>query len=164
MLRLLAILALVAPAPSALAAPVTLDQARAFLVQFEGYRLVPYRDGAHISVGIGHNLTVHGERVKSRYTALEVERMFRRDLVWALDACRAGVRDFDDLPERVQLVALGVCWTVGRTGFHRFTNFRRALSYRAYNSAAHELSRTPWARQVGEHRSRHHIHVLLAQP
>lgn len=142
-------------------APITVEQARQHLIQWEGYHLTPYRDGSSWSVGIGHNLTAHGEVKRPRYSHLEVQRMFLKDLAWSLDALRKSIRAFDDLPQDVQLVALSVVWTTGRTGFNRFTSFRRALSYRAFNGAAHELALSRWAKQVSPSRRDHHVRVLL---
>ena len=141
---------------------LTLDQIRAHLVQWEGYRTQPYRDGPGWSVGIGHSLTQHGEQgIWHRpYTSVEIERLFRRDVAWSLDACRQGIEDFDALPIDVQLVAIGVCWGVGRTGFERFRGFRLALSYRAYDSAATELRLSRWAGQVGPNRTRAYVQTL----
>ena len=145
---------------AATAAPITYAEARDYLVQWEGYRTTPYRDGPGYSVGIGHSLTANGEIPRARYTAVQIERYFAADLSWALDACRAGIRDFDELPKRVQLVALSVAFTTGRTGFHRFSGFRRALSWRAYEAAAAELSHSFWRNQVSASRFNHSISVI----
>lgn len=154
-MRLFLFLSLLSPA---FAAPSP-ARIRAELVKWEGYRLVPYRDGAHWSVGIGHNLTVNRQPAR-RYSPAEVERFFLADVSWALDACRKGISDFDDLPEQVQLVCISVAFGVGRTGFDRFRNFRLAMSYRAYDSAASELRLSKWATQVSPARRDHHIRVL----
>ena len=54
------------------AEPLTAERAQRYLIQWEGYRLVPYADGrVNQSVGIGHNLTIHGEPTKARYTDAE---------------------------------------------------------------------------------------------
>lgn len=144
------------------AVPVTYSEARTYLVQWEGYKTTPYRDGpaGHYSVGIGHSLTANGEVPRARYSPTQIERYFAADLSWALDACRAGVRRFDDLPKDIQLVALSVAFTTGRTGFHRFTNFRRALSWRAYDAAAVELADSKWRTQVSVSRFNHCVRVL----
>lgn len=149
---------------AAFAAPVGLATIRQHLVQWEGYRLTPYKDGPNgYSVGIGHSLFANGERVKPRYTAIEVERLLLRDIAWSLDSCRTGIDRFDDLPERVQLVAIGVAFTTGRTGFIRFSGFRRALSWRAFDMAASELGRSRWYTQVSARRANAYIRTLRTQ-
>lgn len=139
---------------------VPLDKLRQEMVRWEGYRLSPYRDGSGYAVGIGHNLTAHGEEVRT-YTAAEVEAFFKSDIQWAIAACRNGIDNFDDLPDDVQIVCISVAFTVGRTGFQRFKDFRLAMSYRAYNAAATELRLSKWAAQVSPSRRDHHIDVLL---
>lgn len=143
------------------ATPVSPDAMRAYLIRYEGYRLTPYRDGNHWAVGVGHSLTAHRQAVRA-YSRVEVERFLWTDLSWSLDACRRGVRDFDDLPHEVQLLCVGVAFTVGRTGFERFRQFRLALSHRAYNAAAHELRWSKWFTQVSAARANAAVRVLLA--
>lgn len=142
------------------AAPVFIDRAWREMVKWEGNKTTPYRDAGGWSVGVGHNLTAHGQPVKSAYTRAEVYQLFLHDLAVSLEAARAGVRDFDDLPQDVQLVVLGVIWGVGPTGFTRFHSFRLALSYRAYSSATTELASSKWARQVSAARYNVAIRVL----
>lgn len=141
-------------------APVSADAIKRHLVEWEGYSLVPYRDGPGWSAGIGHSLTMHGHPVRSRYTAAQVDRWFREDVSWALDACRRGIERFDDLPHDVQIVCVGIAFGVGRTGFDRFRNLRLALSYRAYRSAASELRLSRWATQVSPVRRDYYVSVL----
>jgi hypothetical protein len=147
-------------AATAYAAPVSTDHAYADLVRWEGHKLVPYRDQDGWSVGVGHALTMHGEPVKRSYTRAEVYQLFLHDFAVSKEVCRAGIRDFDRLPEDVQLVALGLAWGVGPTGFMRFRSFRLALSYRAYEAAVTELATSRWARQVSAARLNAAIHVL----
>lgn len=132
------------------------------LVEHEGYKTRPYRDGSGWSVGIGHNLTANRERIlrERPYTHDEIVNLFRRDLVWALDAVRTGIEGYDALPEDIQLVALGVAWTVGRTGFLRMTSFRGALSRRNYVEAGRALVRARWSGQVGSNRVRRYLDAL----
>lgn len=134
------------------------------LREHEGYRLIPYKDRkGTISVGIGHNLTAHGEQPKTVYSAAEVARYFRADLKVALTAARAGVKDFDTFTDHVQLVVVGVAFSCGPTGFKAFERFRAALSDRDYLRAAVELENSQWATQVSEERLRRYIQLLVAQ-
>ncbi len=143
---------------------LSLDTIRAYLVQWEGYSLTPYRDGPGYSVGIGHSLFANREKVRP-YSRAEVERFFYRDTSWVIDACRLGITGFDQLPTDVRLVCIGLAFGVGRTGFARFHQFRLALSHRAYNAAAHELGLSKWYRQqVSPARARAAYNTLLSQP
>ncbi len=148
---------------SACAAPLSTERAYADLVRWEGHKLIPYRDADGWSVGVGHALTRHGEPVKRVYTRAEVRTLFYHDLAVSLEACRAGVRDFDLLPEEVQLIALNVAWGVGPEGFMRFKGFRFALGRRTYNAAATELFLSKWYRQVSPSRANWAINALRSQ-
>ncbi len=132
---------------SAWAAPVDAATVRRSLIKWEGYYVVPYKDGrVNMSVGIGHNLTAHGEPVRPRYTAAQINAMFDRDLMVALRACRTGVERFDELPEEVQLVCISLVWTCGAKGFMRFKDVRSALSRRAYTASSTMLYLSNWFR------------------
>ncbi len=133
------------------------------LIRWEGHSLTPYRDGAGYSVGVGHSLSAHAEPVKARYTQTEVWALFLADLSWSLDSCRSGIRDFDSLPRDIQLVALGLAWNVGRTGFARFHDFRVALSYRSYESAAFALQTSRWYQQAPARRVNAYLGTLRSQ-
>ena len=158
---LLALLAALCPLTGC-AVPVTEGAIRAHLVQWEGYRLTAYRDGPRgWSVGIGHSLTSNMEKVKrSAYTRAEIERFWAEDCSWAWDACRGGVERFDDLPQDIQLITLGVAFTCGRTGFARFVSFRRALGWRAFDLAATELATSRWYAQVSAARASTYVKTL----
>lgn len=139
-----------------------MEQIRSELIRWEGYRTQPYRDGNHWSVGVGHNLTAHRQPARS-YNRLEIEQFFLSDLEWAQRAARRGVRDFDLLPDDVQVIVLSLIWSVGGAGFQRFHDFRTALHARSWRRAASELRRSLWARQVAPGRLSNHVNVLLAQ-
>lgn len=142
---------------------VTTSESLAYLRVWEGVSTTPYRDNGGYSVGVGHWLG-RTKPAKTRYTQVEILNLFYRDLAIALEACQKGVKGFADLPKDVQLVTLGLAWSVGPSGFQRFTNFRRALSRRAYNAASIELADSKWWGQVEAARARHSFNVLQAQP
>ena len=130
---------------------------------WESFCLTPYNDGAHKSVGLGHNLSAHKEALKPSYTQIELMTFFRSDLATSLRAARAGVRDFDDLPDEVQLAVVGLIWTVGPTGFFKFKNLRLALSMRAFDGAASELWDSKWRTQISMERFNYYFNVLKSQ-
>lgn len=161
---MIAVIIFVLSALALRAEPVSYHVLRSHLIQYEGYRHSPYRDGASWSVGVGHNLTANGHKKKSYYTSREIEQFLAADLSWALDSCRKGIRDFDSLPHSVQCVAVGVAFGVGRTGFERFKGFRTALSNRSYRKAAMELQLSQWSRQVSPARANAYLKTLRALP
>lgn len=141
---------------------VTPEECYTYLKRWEGYSTTVYRDGPGYSVGVGHYLGSSRPR-RLTYSHAEIRQLFYRDLAIALAACERGVEGFSALPRQVQLVTLGVAWSVGPTGFMRFKEFRRALNWRAYEGAATELADSKWARQVGAARYNHAIGVLKNQ-
>ncbi len=159
-----ALLAFLCLAGRLAAAPLQTDLVMVELTRWEGHRLVSYKDGVHgWAVGIGHSLTQHGEPVRRLYTATEVRAFFYHDLAVALDTCRAGIDDFDSLPEEVRLVALNVAWGVGPSGFMAFKDLRRSLSRRAWTAATMSLYLSQWFHQVSPARANWAIAVLRAQ-
>lgn len=157
MIRLLLLLCAVPLA----AAPITQQQALAYLGPWESFRLESYKDGrVNMSVGLGHSLTAHGEPVMARYTEDECLRFFARDFANAQRICRIGVRNFDGLPLAAQEVCIGLAWCCGPTGFLRFVNLRRALAARAFENAAVELYLSRWFWQVGPARANAAVKAL----
>lgn len=147
------------------AAP-SLNTIKQSLVRWEGYRLTPYRDPVSKDwcVGVGHNLTARRQAIRRSYTALEVERLLLKDVAEAVDAARAAVRGYDELPDDVQLVVLHLAYTTGRRGLMQFTNLRLALGWRAYNAAATELRLSRWYAQVSPSRAKWAHDILYNQP
>lgn len=141
----------------------TVEQACAYLIQYEGKTstVVTRRNGERV-VGIGHNVAFD-RVVKDRYTDWEVERLFVRDFVIAIGACRRGVRDFDRLPLEVRLACVSIAFSVGPTGFQRFVNLRRALSVRWWEGAMVELADSRWRVQVQPARFNRALAALKAQ-
>ncbi len=149
---------------SQLAAAPSIAAVRAHLIEWEGYRTTPYRDGLNgYSVGIGHNLTVHQETPRAHYSAIQIERLFLRDYSIALDAIRAAIPDFDNLPKDAQLVLIGVVWGTGPTGFARFKDLIFSVNHKAWNAAHNALYWSKWRVQVGEKRAQAYIAVLNDQ-
>lgn len=123
---------------------------RTHLIHWEGLRYGPYRDpsGEGLCVGVGHR--ARNGRLHAVYGHDEVETLYRADLRKALRTARAGVVAFDTLPPEARQLVVGVIWTCGSTGFHRFRRFRAALSRRDYTRAARELRASRWYRQEGD--------------
>lgn len=160
-MRLLSLLLLFA-APTLFAAP-SLDAIKAHIAHWEGFSLAPYNRSikgvvVETSVGYGHNLRAHGEPIRL-YTQEEVDAFFARDVEDALRACR-HIKDFDRLPDQVQLCCIGIAFSTGPTGFSKWKGLRRALNGRLYELAGYEIASSVWARQVGQTRMRAYFDVV----
>lgn len=143
--------------PAALTSP----DYRVNLVRFEGVRTKPYRDkGGGWTVGVGHSLTAHRDRVKPRYTLDEIRDFYDRDLAAALRAARELVAGFDELPEPARELTVHLIWTCGPTGFARFKDLRFCLSHRMWNSARVQLLNSRWINQVQRSRAEWALNAL----
>lgn len=136
--------------PSELSAtPVDLVKLYAFTIQTEGFKMVPYRDGDQWCAGMGHVL--RGPR-KPIYYDDEILGWFEADVENARRICRKGIKHFDELPDEAQLVAIGLAYTTGPTGFMKFRDFRKQMSHQRFKRAANALKNSLWRTQVGEAR------------
>lgn len=124
------------------------DVAYANLVKFEGYRNVPYRDSGGWAVGVGHNITYNKTPLKPFYSDSEIKRLFERDYLKALAACKKLIVGFESLPVGVQLVCINIAFSCGETGLEKFRKFRLALSRKNWHTASIELKNSKWFSQV----------------
>ncbi len=145
------------------AKPVTHQAAFPELRKWEGYSLVPYKDGVCMSVGLGHNLTAHAQPIRP-YTDAECRAFYVHDFAIAQESCRAGVTDFDNLPQNVQIVTIGLVMCVGPKGFRAFKGLRLALSRRAFNAASAEIADSKWFHQVSRARAMATYNTFYRQP
>jgi GH24 family phage-related lysozyme (muramidase) len=139
----------------------TAEQFKPYIKKWEGYSNTPiYRKNGEGVVGIGHNIA-YDKNVKKYYSNYELKRIYINDYVKSLDAVRKLINDFDSLPMEAKLVCLSVEWTVGKTGFERFYEFRSNISERRYKAAATELYDSKWATQVSKKRLNDYINKLI---
>jgi len=132
-----------------------------YLIKFEGYKNIKYRDGRHWAVGIGHNLSFEKyNKIGSYYTDAEINYFFTNDLIIALATARKYVRNFDSLPSDAKLVTISLIFTVGPKGFSKFQKFRLALERGNYKVASIELRKSKWWYQVGKERREDHFNRL----
>lgn len=137
-----------------------INEFREFIRGFEGYTNRPVYKINEVVIGIGHNL-IHTPNIKSYYSNLDIERFYRADYAAAIDCARRNITDFDSLPKEIRYVTLSIIWTVGRTGFSRWKEYRTALNYKNYALAGTALYHSPkWRSQVGPNRFGHHYRVL----
>lgn len=132
------------------ASAIPSDKVLIYLIQMEGFKLVPYRDGHQLCVGIGHVITDSTVRI---YSDEQIYAWFDADLANARRICRKGIKGFDDLPHDAQLVSISLAWCVGPTGFMRWKDFRTQLSKRRYKRAAEALQQSLWWKQVSVDRA-----------
>lgn len=132
------------------------------LVKHEGYRNNVYRDRlGNLTVGIGH-LIINDISVKEGdyYSDFEVERLFQQDLKVALQIAREYVLEFDQKPEPIQIVLVGLAFNLGETRFGKFKKFIEAVNNRDYVTASKEIRNSKYYRQVPT-RAEYYIQLLL---
>ena len=124
---------------------VTADSFFPYIEKWEGNSPTVYRRLNETCVGIGHKLPHNEHR---SYSSFDIYRFYHEDYARALDTCRVGISNFDLLPTNVQVVAMSVAWTTGRSGFMKFRKFRHLLSVGRYREAATELANSRRTSQV----------------
>lgn len=132
--------------------------------QFEGIRLRRYFDTKGIpTIGIGMNLQRSdarrklaslGYNIKSimngtqSITEEHARELFQEDLDKAESQARGLIRNFDDHPEEIQAVFRDLTFNLGKGGFSKFRNTRKAFERKDYAAAARGLRNSLWFRQV----------------
>lgn len=123
---------------------MNLDRFRDQLELHEGLRLKPYMDTtAHITIGIGRNLTDQG------ITKDEAYALLARDVGTVTMKCQAAFPWWSDLDDVRQRVIADMCFNLGLAGLQRFVRMLEAVEKRRYSDAAKAMLRSKWATQVG---------------
>jgi GH24 family phage-related lysozyme (muramidase) len=115
----------------------------------EGRRDQPYIDTtAHISIGVGRNLTARGLRDD------EIDLLLANDIAECerdLDLQLAWWRTLDPVRQRVML---NLCFNLGITKLRLFVRMLIAAKQGRFVEASAEMGRSVWATQVGERAKR----------
>lgn len=128
---------------------VSVAEYKEFISKSEGNKNIPYKCSAgHLTVGIGHKL-LPSDKIKNKYTEVEIDNFFISDLKSALTIARNKFPSFDTQPKEVKLVLVSLCFNLGDVGVSKFTKFRQAINKSNYYMAANELKDSLWYKQVG---------------
>ena len=129
------------------------------LLLHEGMILHEYKDTeGYVTLGVGYNVSVRGlsdwERVTGhpftgKCTPEDALAVLDADITRVESAVRVHFPEYDTLSEVRQRVALDMAFNMGLAalGFHRVI---AAVKVKDWSTAARELYKSRWARQVGD--------------
>ena len=113
------------------------------LIKHEGLRLKPYKCTAgKLTIGVGRNLDDVGI---SEQEALD---MLFNDVGKCLSDLREIFRQFDQLPENIQLVLVDMRFQLGPSRFRAFKAMIRAVNGLDWDEMARQMKASAWYLQV----------------
>ena len=128
---------------------MTRDMIRQSLIRDEGMKLKPYRDSTGVlTIGVGRNLDANGISTGEAYYLLD------NDLDHAIKACVAKLPWFVTLDPVRQGVLVQMAFNLGIAGLLGFKQTLAAVKRGDYATAAAQMLRSKWAKQVKERASR----------
>ena len=108
----------------------------------EGNKPVAYQDSVGVwTVGCGHNLT----RPLSQAV---IQQILTDDIAEATNDCLHAFPWFADLTQPRQAALIDMCFNLGLTRLRGFKKFLVAMEHGNYETAAHEMLDSLWAKQV----------------
>ncbi|KAL3858458.1 hypothetical protein ACJMK2_013048 [Sinanodonta woodiana] len=133
--------------------PDFLDQLRQELINDEGYKHAIYNDTTrNATFGIGHKITIQDPEFSkpfgTKVSKERIEEAYRADVKAAIKSCCILFKDFQNLPNEVQLIILNMRFNLGHTGLASFKKFRKAINNRNWVKAAREMEQSIWYKQV----------------
>lgn len=134
--------------------------------QHEGVEDTVYKDSRGIpTIGVGFNLNrddssqklkaVGANPVKvkagqAKLSTYQIDTLLMQDLIQARRDAADLFPNFNQLPAQVQGVLIEMTFNLGKRGLSEFKNFISHISAKRYDSAAQEMLRSAWAKQVGQ--------------
>ncbi|KAL3858447.1 hypothetical protein ACJMK2_013038 [Sinanodonta woodiana] len=123
------------------------------LINVEGYKDVIYADSTkNPTFGIGHKITKNdpefGNPLGTKVSTKRINEAYDADVKAAINSSCILFKDFQNLPEEVQLIILNMRFNLGHTGLDKFEKFRQAVDNRNWVEAASEMEKSNWYKQV----------------
>lgn len=140
-----------------------METAKQFIARHEGRRKKAYRDSRGIwTVGIGYNLEQPGaenllKMVGANHSAVckgkelseeQIDKLFGYTFAVASNNAKGTIKDFDSLPEKIQMVVIDMVFQLGLGGFKKFKLLINALNHRDFETAAAEMVDSEWYKQT----------------
>lgn len=114
------------------------------LKRHEGVRLKPYKCTAgKVTIGYGRNLDANG------ITLREAEIMLDYDIECCIKDLKAMFKDFETLPESIQIVLCNMRYNLGYNGLTEFKKMLAACRDRNWSEMAKQMQKSSWYLQVG---------------
>jgi lysozyme len=116
-----------------------------FIIKHEGISLKPYYCPAgKLSIGVGRNLQDNG------ITYDEVVYLLENDIDRCIRELKEIFKDFNELPENIQIALIDMIFNLGKTRFLQFQNLIQAVKDRDFQKASEEAKDSRWCKQVGK--------------
>lgn len=110
----------------------------------EGMRDKAYKDSEGVlTIGVGHNLQANG------LSPEVIEMILDEDINIATFDAKETLKNFNKLPEDVQIAMINMTFNLGRKRFSSFKKMIAAIDARDFKTASKEMLDSKWANQVG---------------
>jgi len=132
---------------------MNIDKLREELASDEGCKYEVYLDHLGLpTFGIGHLITKddpeYGKDVGSVIEQSRVQSAFNLDITVTLEDCQRLYKDFNDLPEEVQLIIANMMFNLGYPRLSKFKGMKANVDARDWSGAADEMVDSKWYTQV----------------
>ena len=132
---------------------MNIDKLREELAEDEGCKYEIYLDQLGLpTMGIGHMITKddpeYGKDVGSVVEQSRVQSAFNLDIAVTLEDCQRLYKDFNDLPEEVQLIIANMMFNLGYPRLSKFKGMKANVDARDWPGAADEMVDSKWYTQV----------------
>ena len=102
--------------------------------------------------GIGHLVTKKDPEYKAPVgTPLPSQRViecFNKDVLTVISDCNKMYKNFEELPDEVQLIIANMMFNMGRPRLSRFKGMKAGILAKDWNRAADEMVDSRWYKQV----------------
>ena len=128
---------------------MNIDKLREELAEDEGCKYEIYLDHLGLpTMGIGHLITKddpeYGKDVGSVVEQSRVQSAFNLDIAVTLEDCQRLYKDFNDLPEEVQLIIANMMFNLGYPRLSKFKGMKANVDARDWPGAADEMVDSKW--------------------
>lgn len=132
---------------------MNIDKLREELAEDEGCKYEIYLDHLGLATfGIGHLITKddpeYGKDVGTVIEQGRVRSAFNLDITVTIEDCHRLYKNFDELPEEVQLIIANMMFNLGYPRLSKFKGMKAGVDAKSWSSAADEMVDSRWYTQV----------------
>ncbi len=132
---------------------MNIDKLREELAEDEGCKYEIYLDHLGLATfGIGHLITKsdseYGKDVGTVIEQARVQSAFNLDIIVTIEDCHRLYKNFDELPEEVQLIIANMMFNLGYPRLSKFKGMKAGVDAKSWSSAADEMVDSRWYTQV----------------
>jgi GH24 family phage-related lysozyme (muramidase) len=143
---------------------MNIDALKQMLIRHEGSREKVYLDSKKIpTIGVGFNLRRQDapkliQKLGLNYSNIlngkeqlrpeHIDALLMHDIQTAINDAKQFVPNFDQLPEKVQMIVVDMAFNLGLQRLMKFEKFRAALLKQNYIEAANQMKDSAWYNQV----------------